>query len=89
MHLPIWAVQTAAHLCNYICVHSSLGGPLLHMQWEKSRLSEAVLSVTYYGKLTEKGIFAGTLAGCPRDSRPSKGFLEILCDFFLCAFSAP
>ena len=40
-------------------------------------------------KRTEKGIFAGTPAGCPRDTRPSRGLSEILCDFFLCAFSAP
>ena len=35
------------------------------------------------------GIFAGTPAGHPGDTRPSRGFLEILCDFFLCEFSAP
>ena len=40
-------------------------------------------------KRSEKGIFAGTRAGCPRDTRPPRGFSEILCDFFLCAFSAP
>ena len=40
-------------------------------------------------KRTEKGIFAGTPAGCPRDTRPSRRFSENLCDFFLCAFSAP
>ena len=40
-------------------------------------------------KQTEKGIFAGTPAGCPRDIWPSRGVSEILCDFFLCAFSAP
>ena len=40
-------------------------------------------------KRTEKGVFAGTPAGCPKDTRPSRGFSEILCDFFLCAFSAP
>ena len=40
-------------------------------------------------KRTEKGIFAGTPAGCPRDTRPCRGFSEIFCDFFLCAFSAP
>ena len=38
-------------------------------------------------KRTEKGIFAGTPAGCPRDTRSSSGFSETLCDFFLCAFS--
>ena len=32
---------------------------------------------------------AVTPAGCPWDTRPSRGFSEILCDFFLCAFSAP
>ena len=36
-------------------------------------------------KRTEKGIFAG----CPRDTRPSRGFSEILCEFVLCACSAP
>ena len=40
-------------------------------------------------KQTEKGTFAGTPAGCPRDTRPSRRFSETLCDFFLCAFSAP
>ena len=48
-------------------------------------------------KRTGKGIFAGTLAGCPwgtlagcpSDTRPSRGFSEVLCDIFLCAFSAP
>ena len=39
-----------------------------------------------YGKT---GIFAGTPAGCARDTRPPREFSEILCDFFLCAFSAP
>ena len=39
-------------------------------------------------KRTEKAIFAGTPAGCPRDTRPSRGFSDILCDFFSCAFSA-
>ena len=34
-------------------------------------------------------IFAGTPAGCPRDTQPSRGLSEILCVFFLCAFSAP
>ena len=33
----------------------------------------------------EKGIFAGTLAGCPRDTR---AFRNLMC-FFLCAFFAP
>ena len=28
-------------------------------------------------------------AGCPKDTRPSRGFSESLCDFFLCAFFAP
>ena len=40
-------------------------------------------------KRTEKGIFAGTPAGCPRDTRPSRRSSENVCDFFLCAFSAP
>ena len=40
-------------------------------------------------KLTEKGSFAKTPAGCGGDTRPSRGFSEILCEFFLCAFSAP
>ena len=35
--------------------------------------------VVYHRKLIEKGKFAGTPAGCPRDTR---GFSEILCDFF-------
>ena len=47
------------------------------------------LPVIYYRKRTEKGIFAWTPAGCPRDTRPSRRFSENLCDFFLCAFSAP
>ena len=42
--------------------------------------------VVYYRRTT---IFAGTPAGCPRDTRPSRGFSENLCDFFLCAFFAP
>ena len=41
-------------------------------------------------KRTEKGIFAGTPAGCPRNAPPSSpgGFSEILCDFFflMCLF---
>ena len=40
-------------------------------------------------KMTEKGLFAGTPAGCRWDTRPSRGLSEILCDFVLCAFSAP
>ena len=40
-------------------------------------------------KRTGKGIFAGTPAGCPRDTRPSRRFSETLCDFLLGAFSAP
>ena len=32
-------------------------------------------------KLTEKGTLAETPAGCPRDTRLSRGFSEILCDF--------
>ena len=36
------------------------------------------------------GIFAGTPAECPGDTQPSRFFFsEILCDFSLCAFSAP
>ena len=31
---------------------------------------------------------SGTPAGCHRDRPPSSGFSEILCVFFLCAFSA-
>ena len=42
--------------------------------------------VVYYRRTT---IFAGTPAGCPRDTRTSRGFSENLCDFFLCAFFAP
>ena len=38
-------------------------------------------------KLTEKGIFAGTFAGCPRDTRLSRVLSETLCDFFFCAFA--
>ena len=38
--------------------------------------------VVYYRKTQ----FVGTPAGCPRDTRPSRGFSENLCDFFLCAF---
>ena len=41
--------------------------------------------VVCYGKAD---IFAGTPAGCPRDTRPSRGFSEVLYDFFLCVFSA-
>ena len=37
-------------------------------------------------KLTEKGIFARTPAGCPTNTRPSRRFSEILCDFLLFAF---
>ena len=39
----------------------------------------------------EKGSFAGTPAGCPRDTRPSMahGTSETLCDVCLCAFCAP
>ena len=37
-------------------------------------------------KLTEKGILAGTQAGCPRDTRPSTGFAEIVCFFFFFFF---
>ena len=33
-------------------------------------------------ELTEKGVFAGTLAGYFRDTRPSRGFVETLCDLF-------
>ena len=50
------------------------------------------LPVVYYRfleKLTEKGIFAGTPAGCPRDTWPSREFSEFLFDFILCVFSAP
>ena len=40
-------------------------------------------------KGTEKGIFAGTPAVCPRNTGHPGRFQNILCDFFLCAFSAP
>ena len=40
-------------------------------------------------KLTEKGHFAGTPAGCPRDTWPPRGFSEKLCDFPLCALLRP
>ena len=39
-------------------------------------------------KMTEKGSFAGTPAGCSRDAQLSKGFSETLCDR-LCAFLFP
>ena len=46
--------------------------------------------VNCYRKTDRKGHFLpGHRPGCPRDTRPSRGFSEILCDFFLCAFSAP
>ena len=38
--------------------------------------------VVYYGKTD---IFAGTPAGCPRDTRPSRGFSDNSCNFFLCS----
>ena len=38
-------------------------------------------------KLTEKGIFAGTPATCPRNARPSSGVFSNFVRFFLCAFS--
>ena len=34
-------------------------------------------------KQTEKGLFARTLAGCPRHTQPSRGFSEFLLWFFL------
>ena len=40
-------------------------------------------------KRTEKGIFAGTLAGCPRDTRPSRRFSETLCFFSYVPFLLP
>ena len=45
-------------------------------------------SVLYHTKLTEKGIVAGTPAGCARDTRLSRVHSDTLCDFFLCAFSS-
>ena len=40
-------------------------------------------------KLTERGIFAGTPAGCPWDIRPSRGFSEFLGDFSYAPFLRP
>ena len=45
------------------------------------------ISFLFRENRTQKGIFAGTPAGCLRDTCPSRGFLEILCDLFLmCLF---
>ena len=40
-------------------------------------------------KVTEKGMSAGTPAGCPRDTRPSRGLPEVLCDFPYVPFLLP
>ena len=62
--------------------------PLGHQAGQTGRCPRHFLLIAIE-KRTEKGVFAGTPAGCPRDTLPSRGFSEILCDFFLCAFSAP
>ena len=49
-------------------------------RWDKQRST---------GQCPRDFLVLATEGGCPRDTSPSRGFSEIWCDFFLCAFSAP